>query len=149
MPEILEIPSSRDRGGAGDNDEEETQDDDDQAIRELRFIPDDKQALEPMFSVMSDCQTLHPDPDDSEPSDQDFGDEFDDAEEDATMGEECVEDEGSRVSEATGQQMGSQQMGSALNGHVDSSLLKVATQSSEMSAQDEAMDTGQFADAEM
>ena len=32
--------------------------------------------MEQMFTVMSDCQILHPDPDDSEPSDEDFGDEF-------------------------------------------------------------------------
>ncbi|XP_038070929.1 methylosome subunit pICln-like [Patiria miniata] len=150
MPELLQIPISRDTGGAGDNEddeEEETQPDQAGAIRELRFIPDNKQTLEPMFTVMSDCQTLHPDPEDSEPSDEDFGDEFDDAEED--MGEECAEGvEGSSVDEVTGQAGQGQQARAGLNGHAGSGTIKMAAQSGS-GEHDEAMDTGQFADADM
>lgn len=44
-------------------------------ITEIRFVPSDKASLESMFSAMTECQALHPDPDDS---DSDFeGDEYD------------------------------------------------------------------------
>uniref|UniRef100_A0A3Q3FBI1 Methylosome subunit pICln n=1 Tax=Labrus bergylta TaxID=56723 RepID=A0A3Q3FBI1_9LABR len=54
----------------GDDDEEGT-------ITEIRFVPSDKAALEPMFSAMCECQALHPDPEDDD-SDNDFeGEEYD------------------------------------------------------------------------
>ncbi|KAK7940061.1 hypothetical protein WMY93_003387 [Mugilogobius chulae] len=57
--------------------EDDEEDDEDKAITEIRFVPSDKAALEPMFSAMCDCQALHPDPDDLD-SDDDFeGDEYD------------------------------------------------------------------------
>eukprot|EP00918_Siedleckia_nematoides_P029605 GHVU01063810.1.p1 GENE.GHVU01063810.1~~GHVU01063810.1.p1 ORF type:complete len:222 (+),score=31.25 GHVU01063810.1:18-683(+) len=34
-------------------------------VSEVRFIPSDTALLDEMFQVMSDCQTLHPDPEDS------------------------------------------------------------------------------------
>ncbi|CAL9684862.1 unnamed protein product [Knipowitschia caucasica] len=56
---------------------EEDEDEEGKAITELRFVPSDKSALEPMFSAMCECQALHPDPDDQD-SDEDFeGDEYD------------------------------------------------------------------------
>ncbi|XP_022088178.1 methylosome subunit pICln-like [Acanthaster planci] len=147
MPEILQIPSFRDSGGAGDNNEDGTEEDVDGAIREFRFIPDDKQALEQMFSAMSSCQTLHPDPDDSEPSDEDYGDEFEDAEEGSDLEEGAEGVEGSRVSEVAGQDTQGQASAS-LNGHVGSGVIKTASQLADSGAQEEAMDTGQFADAD-
>merc|ERR1712098_828029 len=34
-------------------------------MTEIRFVPDDKNALDTMFATMSECQALHPDTDDS------------------------------------------------------------------------------------
>jgi hypothetical protein len=34
-------------------------------MTEMRFVPDDKGMLDAMFHAMSECQTLHPDPQDS------------------------------------------------------------------------------------
>ncbi|XP_071479371.1 methylosome subunit pICln-like [Diadema antillarum] len=46
-------------------------------VREIRFVPQDKSSLREMFDALSQCQALHPDPDDgsdgSDPYDQ--GDE--------------------------------------------------------------------------
>ncbi|KAM3616382.1 uncharacterized protein V6R79_017026 [Siganus canaliculatus] len=67
-------------GDAEEDDGSDSQDDDDdeeEAITELRFVPSDKAALEPMFSAMCECQALHPDPEDDD-SDNDFeGEEYD------------------------------------------------------------------------
>ncbi|MFT7803109.1 methylosome subunit pICln isoform X1 [Arapaima gigas] len=55
-----------------DGDESDSEgDDDSQVITEIRFVPSDKSALEPMFAAMCDCQALHPDPEDAD-SDDDF-----------------------------------------------------------------------------
>ncbi|XP_071798056.1 methylosome subunit pICln-like [Asterias amurensis] len=143
MPEVLEVPRCQDTGGSGDNNEEEETEEEDDTIREIRFIPEDKQTLEQLFTVMSDCQILHPDPDDSEPSDGDYGDEFDDAEDD--MGEIAEVEEGSGVSQVTDRNAQGSQVVATQNGHTDSS--KIRTEG--ISGQDEPMDTGQFADAEM
>ncbi|KAG7222057.1 hypothetical protein INR49_016756 [Caranx melampygus] len=68
---------------AGDEDEDNDSsssggdDADEGAITEIRFVPSDKAALEPMFSAMCECQALHPDPEDDD-SDNDFeGEEYD------------------------------------------------------------------------
>ncbi|KAM6933143.1 methylosome subunit pICln [Xenentodon cancila] len=62
-------------GGGGDGGDDD--DDDDGVITEIRFVPNDKTSLEPMFSAMCECQALHPDPED-EDSDNDFeGEEYD------------------------------------------------------------------------
>ncbi|KAJ7996876.1 hypothetical protein DPEC_G00223060 [Dallia pectoralis] len=42
---------------------------------EIRLVPSDKASLEPMFSAISECQALHPDPEDSESDDDE--DEYD------------------------------------------------------------------------
>ena len=59
-------------------------------MTEIRFVPDDKNMLDTMFNVMSECQALHPDEDDSGDEDlEDAGDEdeepgmYDDADEEA------------------------------------------------------------------
>ncbi|KAJ8410795.1 hypothetical protein AAFF_G00187520 [Aldrovandia affinis] len=60
-----------------DNEEDKNSDDESGPITEIRFVPNDKSALEPMFSAMCECQALHPDPEDND-SDGDFdGDEYD------------------------------------------------------------------------
>ncbi|GCB71651.1 hypothetical protein scyTo_0001648 [Scyliorhinus torazame] len=60
--------------------EEEEDDDDSDPITEVRFVPVDKTALEPMFTAMCDCQALHPDPDDTD-SDNDFEEDDEEGEE--------------------------------------------------------------------
>ncbi|XP_043929280.1 methylosome subunit pICln isoform X2 [Protopterus annectens] len=59
-----------------DEEEEEESDEDSESITEIRFVPSDNAALQPLFSAMCDCQALHPDPDD-EDSEEDFEDEYD------------------------------------------------------------------------
>ena len=39
-------------------------------MTEVRFVPDDRASLDQLFAVMSECQALHPDPDDSGDSGQ-------------------------------------------------------------------------------
>ncbi|KAK1785162.1 hypothetical protein P4O66_018574, partial [Electrophorus voltai] len=67
---------------APDDEGEDEGDDDseDGVITEIRFVPSDKAALEPMFSAMCECQALHPDPEDAD-SDDEFEGEEDEAEE--------------------------------------------------------------------
>jgi len=50
-------------------------------ITEIRFIPDNKTMLEALFHAMSECQALHPDPNDSisEEDDDDENNGFEDA----------------------------------------------------------------------
>ncbi|XP_076138138.1 methylosome subunit pICln [Alosa pseudoharengus] len=60
-----------------ENEDSESDSDSTTAITEIRFVPSDTAALEPMFSAMCECQALHPDPED-EDSDDDFeGQEYD------------------------------------------------------------------------
>lgn len=59
------------------DEDEDSGDEENRAITEIRFVPSDKSALEPMFNAMCDCQALHPDPEDQD-SDSDFeGEEYD------------------------------------------------------------------------
>ncbi|KAJ8347798.1 hypothetical protein SKAU_G00263870 [Synaphobranchus kaupii] len=81
MQEKAEEALKKENAGSGqdddNNDDDDDDDDDDSSgpVTEIRFVPSDKTALEPMFSAMCDCQALHPDPEDS---DSDFeGDEYD------------------------------------------------------------------------
>ncbi|XP_006006363.1 methylosome subunit pICln [Latimeria chalumnae] len=63
-----------------DPDEEEDSDEEDtEPITEIRFVPTDKSALEPMFTAMCECQALHPDPEDEDSDDDDDfeGEEYD------------------------------------------------------------------------
>lgn len=70
-------------GDGGDDDEEGK-------ITEIRFVPSDKTALEPMFSAMCECQAMHPDPED-EDSENDFeGEEYDVEEAEAENGHRDV-----------------------------------------------------------
>ncbi|KTF82459.1 hypothetical protein cypCar_00024935 [Cyprinus carpio] len=63
---------------ASDDEESDSDSEDSGTITEIRFVPSDKAALEPMFSAMCDCQALHPDPDDADTDDDDYeGEEYD------------------------------------------------------------------------
>uniref|UniRef100_A0A9L0RRB2 Methylosome subunit pICln n=1 Tax=Equus caballus TaxID=9796 RepID=A0A9L0RRB2_HORSE len=58
------------------DEEEDDSDDDVEPIAEFRFVPNDKSALEAMFTAMCECQALHPDPEDEDSDDYD-GEEYD------------------------------------------------------------------------
>lgn len=68
--------AEKDELGDDSSDEENDKDEDFvNKVTEIRFVPSDIASLGPMFLAMSECQALHPDPDDS---DSDFeGDEYD------------------------------------------------------------------------
>ncbi|XP_047195476.1 methylosome subunit pICln isoform X1 [Hippoglossus stenolepis] len=86
--EMAEKPADEDKeeeeengGGSSSGDDGE-----EGPITEIRFVPSDKAALEPMFSAMCECQALHPDPEDDD-SDNDFeGEEYDVEEAEAEHG---------------------------------------------------------------
>jgi len=73
----MSTPTSSDAG----SDDEGNDDDSDGGMTEVRFVPDDRASLDQLFAVMSECQALHPDPDDSGDSGQEEDGMFDDAEE--------------------------------------------------------------------
>ncbi|XP_077398301.1 methylosome subunit pICln isoform X2 [Festucalex cinctus] len=83
--EMAEKPADEDDDGVGSEEEEDDDDDDggdneeQGGITEIRFVPDDKAALESMFAAMCECQALHPDPEDEDDSDDDDfeGEEYD------------------------------------------------------------------------
>jgi len=52
-------------------------------IGEVRFVPGNRSHLDPMFKAMSECQLLHPDPNDSISEEDDEDDDEDDLYEDA------------------------------------------------------------------
>ena len=45
---------------------DDDENDDGEGMTEIRFAPDDKANLQVMFTSMSHCQTLHPDPEAAE-----------------------------------------------------------------------------------
>ncbi|XP_054169227.1 methylosome subunit pICln-like [Oppia nitens] len=53
----------------------ESTDGSDSRNNEIRFVPEDKSQLDIMFKAMSECQALHPDPNDSISEDEEEGDE--------------------------------------------------------------------------
>lgn len=50
----------------GESDSSSEGDDDDMPTTEVRFVPEDKRSLESIYKAMSDCQILHPDPEDAD-----------------------------------------------------------------------------------
>jgi len=75
----MSTPTSSNAG----SDDEGNEDDSEEGMTEVRFIPDDRGSLDQLFAVMSECQALHPDPEDSADSGQEEEEGmFDDAEED-------------------------------------------------------------------
>ncbi|XP_048748215.1 methylosome subunit pICln-like [Ostrea edulis] len=62
---------------------------------EIRFAPSDKGCLDAMFNAMSDCQTLHPDEQDTDSETEDFEVNYYEGEE----GEENLTPEGQRTLE--------------------------------------------------
>lgn len=95
-------------------------DDSDGKVGEVRFVPEDKSALDVMFKALSECQVLHPDPENEEgEEDEDF---FCDAEEGELSEEgqatlERLEGIIQMPSQEEFVQMTSTQNGHYLNGH--------------------------------
>lgn len=71
--------NNTDRHASGDDTDEEEEE-----MTEVRFVPDDHEALDAMFAAMNDCQALHPDPNDSLSPEEDFdeGEDLEDEEDD-------------------------------------------------------------------
>ena len=74
---------------SSDADDSGNEEDSDGGMTEIRFVPDDRNLLDSMFTSMSECQALHPDTDDSLDED---GEEDDEAEEEAGMYDDAEED---------------------------------------------------------
>ncbi|XP_037090544.1 methylosome subunit pICln-like [Pollicipes pollicipes] len=72
-------------GGADSSDEDAASG---SSVTEVRFVPEDEAALDRMFHAMSECQSLHPDPNDSVSAEgDDFeGDDCDEGPDDADGG---------------------------------------------------------------
>lgn len=68
------------------DDDDETEEDDEEKTTEIKFVPEDPSSLETLYSHMSRCQALHPDPDDSI-SEEDEEDDYE-GEEDEEWDEE-------------------------------------------------------------
>ncbi|KAK3733920.1 hypothetical protein QZH41_009581 [Actinostola sp. cb2023] len=66
-----------------------TDDDEDIKVGEVRFVPEDKGKLEQIYNVLSDCQALHPDPqEEAEEEMAGFGREYFTNEDEAHLTEE-------------------------------------------------------------
>ena len=71
------------------SDVDESSEDDEEGMTEIRFVPENKGCLQDLFKAMSDCQALHPDPEDAQEDEEDAADngeeesggQFDDADE--------------------------------------------------------------------
>ena len=50
---------------ANESENEDGEEEEGTGMTEMSFIPDDKGMLDAMFLAMSECQALHPDPNDS------------------------------------------------------------------------------------
>lgn len=59
---LEDLPAEEDKAAENGG---ESDDDSTDPITEIRFIPEDKAALDGMYKAMCDCQALHPDPEDS------------------------------------------------------------------------------------
>ena len=54
MTFIFWLDEHNDYSSGDDNEESEN-------LNEIRFVPEDKQLLKPLFQAMNDCQALYPD----------------------------------------------------------------------------------------
>ncbi|XP_063967082.1 methylosome subunit pICln-like [Lytechinus pictus] len=123
MTELRDVPGQGGDAPQDDNSDDGFQEEEGNEVREIRLVPQDKTVLQSMFDAMSECQALHPDPDD----DGDDANAFvqcDDEE------EEEEEEEGEEGEEGEDPAIGVE--------------LIIANQ-----GDSDAMDTGQFDDADM
>ncbi|XP_045583745.1 methylosome subunit pICln isoform X2 [Procambarus clarkii] len=132
---LEETPTNAMSGDGSDSED----DDDESAMTEVRFVPSDHFSLEPMYKALNDCQLLHPDPEDQQS--------------DENVGEEDDEDEGEyEVSENGYHMPGSSEdnMEGAGSEHVVPDGSVGGNEGTNGDTQgEEAMDMGQFDDADM
>lgn len=62
MPGLMPVDA---RSGDNDDDDEDEDNESETPITEMRFAPENVNSLDSMFQAMSQCQALHPDPQDS------------------------------------------------------------------------------------
>lgn len=116
------------------NEDDDDNEDDDSIFTEFRFVPPDKGTLEAMFQSMSECQALHPDEDDSN------------SEEDDYYGEEAA---GEDVELSSRGQANLERLGNIFQvGSGDSATQPNQVNGHGQGTAEEAMDVGQFEDAE-
>ena len=87
---LPELSSESGSGDANEPDDDEDFDADDQPITQLRFVPQNENDLQAIYSAMSQGQSLHPDPTDEVDDDDPYmdGEEFDEGEEEFEDAEE-------------------------------------------------------------
>lgn len=103
-----------------DNENDGASDDSTGRVGEVRFVPEDKSKLEVMFRALSDCQILHPDPEEQdEEEDEDFFGDADEGElsEQGQATLERLEGMMQMPSQQEFVQMTSENNGDYLNGH--------------------------------
>eukprot|EP00057_Strongylocentrotus_purpuratus_P026623 XP_011681097.1 PREDICTED: methylosome subunit pICln-like [Strongylocentrotus purpuratus] len=83
MSELRDVPGHGGDGPQDNNSDDGFEEEEGNEVREIRLVPQDKTMLQSMFEAMSQCQALHPDPDDSDNSDP-----YDQGDEDEEEGEE-------------------------------------------------------------
>ncbi|XP_004923160.1 methylosome subunit pICln [Bombyx mandarina] len=90
----LRLPELSQQAGSTDADDDDDFDVDDQPITQLRFIPENENELQAMYSAMCQGQELHPDPADEVEDDDPYmdGEEFDEGEEEFEDAEESAPD---------------------------------------------------------
>ncbi|BHF67762.1 Methylosome subunit pICln [Sparganum proliferum] len=95
--EMADNETNHNAVGSGSSDSDENGDsdfvnDDEQPTAVLRFVPDDRRALDEMYTALADCQALNPDPDDFSESELDGLNEEEEEEEHEGAEVEAIED---------------------------------------------------------
>lgn len=130
----LEEPENAMNGGNSSDSEEE--EDEDAAMTEVRFVPSDPSSLDHMYKALNECQVLHPDPED-QPSDDEIGEEEEDE------GEYEISENGEDVHGVYEDAMeGDLEDGPLVGGMAEGRTARNGIDD------DDAMETGQFDDAD-
>nr|VZI44830.1 unnamed protein product [Spirometra erinaceieuropaei] len=95
--EMADNETNHNAVGSGSSDSDENGDsdfvnDDEQPTAVLRFVPDDRRALDEMYTALADCQALNPDPDDFSESELNGLNEEEEEEEQEGAEVEAIED---------------------------------------------------------
>jgi len=95
MPTPTSTPESSDLDDDSESDDEASD------MTEIRFVPENKACLQDLFRHMSDCQALHPDPENEEEEEEDIGEEEEDGgEEEEENGADADENNGGQFDDA-------------------------------------------------
>lgn len=127
---MIDVELERPEGSADNNGDSSDSDEEEAGMTEIRFVPTDQMALEPMYKALNDCQVLHPNPEDGQSDEE--------------VGEEDNEDEGDYIVSEPDQN------GFPLPGTYEDHMEGNLEQDQENGDDnDEAMETGQFDDADL